>query len=232
MHGIKIIKEVIDEYMSKVPEIREYCQRCLNVQRYDGNVVLMVVDASFVSLGLNYFTVVIPKVLDFKSKLMETGKIVRLEDLALFSDKELYSIWKNKRSWYVARKIAEYLSSVDRDDRKALARWAGESRLDGWQKDPIGSIKGVGINTFQYLRMMGGVDTVMPDKVVKKVFSEVAEKSGLNMPEKDLDFIKWVENLAELTGYRAIELCWMTWFVQYEGNEMRARKYLELMRQI
>jgi hypothetical protein len=32
-----------------------------------------------------------------------------------------------------------------------------------WWEDPVGSIKGVGLVTFQYLRMMGGVDTVMPD---------------------------------------------------------------------
>ena len=34
--------------------------------RYDGNVALMVIDASFTSLGLNYFTAVVPAVLKIK----------------------------------------------------------------------------------------------------------------------------------------------------------------------
>lgn len=35
-------------------------------------------------------------------------------------------------------------------------------------KDPIGSIKGVGLTTFQHLRMMGGINTVMSNKIVKR----------------------------------------------------------------
>jgi len=38
------------------------------------------------------------------------------------------------------------------------------AKLENWREDPIGRIKGVGLITFQYLRMMGGIDTVMPDK--------------------------------------------------------------------
>jgi len=49
------LKEVVASYMEKVPEVREYCDRCLRTERWDGSVVLMIVDASFTSLGLNYF---------------------------------------------------------------------------------------------------------------------------------------------------------------------------------
>jgi len=72
----------------------------------------------------------------------------------------------------VARETAAYLASLKQiyglDDRAALIHWARHAQLYGWEQDPIGSISGVGINTYQYLRMMGGVDTVMPDKIVKE----------------------------------------------------------------
>jgi hypothetical protein len=45
------------------------------------------------------------------------------------------------------------------DDKAALRAWAGNARLENWREDPVGRIKGVGLVTFQYLRMMGGVDT-------------------------------------------------------------------------
>ncbi|MEM1545468.1 MAG: hypothetical protein QXP91_03335 [Candidatus Methanomethylicia archaeon] len=36
-------------------------------------------------------------------------------------------------------------------------------------KDPIRSVKGVGLTTFQHLRMMDGINTVMSGKIVKRV---------------------------------------------------------------
>ncbi|HID42409.1 MAG TPA: hypothetical protein EYP30_01310 [Archaeoglobaceae archaeon] len=226
------LKEVIESYMSEVPEVIECCNRCLNVERYGGDVVLMIVDASFVSIGLNYFNAVIPKVFEFRERFVDSGKIRALKDLAKHDTDELTQIWKNRRSWNTAKEIASYLSKIDRDDRIALIKWAKNSSLEKWKKDPVGRIKGVGINTYQYLRMMGGVDTVMPDKIVKKVFREISEKAGIEVPDDNVEFVKKIEEIGKLTGYRPIELCWMTWLVQYEGDEMRIRKYAEIMKKI
>ena len=165
------LKEVIDSYMQQAPEVKGYCQRCLRTERWSGNVVLMVVDAAFTSIGLNYFQAVVPKVEKFRQEFVEPGKIRTLDDLAHADDDELYRVWKNKRSWQVAKSVAHYLAQIKRDkgldDRQALIYWARHAELENWKKDPIGTISGVGINSFQYLRMMGGVDTAMPDKVVK-----------------------------------------------------------------
>jgi len=38
--------------------------------------------------------------------------------------------------------------------------------------------------------------------------------------------------LAPQTGYRAIELCWMTWLVQSEAGLSRTEKYAELLPKI
>lgn len=81
--------------------------------------------------------------------------------------------------------------------------------------------------------MMGGVDTAMPDKIVKRVIEEILEKAGEKMPtENDIDFVKTVDRIAFLTRYRTIELCWMTWLVQSEGEKIRMGKYEDVLHRI
>ena len=230
------LKKIVTGYMSQVPMVHEHCDRCLAAARWHSNAILMVLDAAFDSIGLNYFQSVVPKVELFRQKYVETGRITSLEELATNSDTELKEIWKNQRSWKVARETAAYLASLKQkhglDDRSALIHWARRAPLSGWEQDPIGSISGVGINTYQYLRMMGGVDTVMPDKIVKKVIFEILDKAGIPRPQTDIDFILLLEKLAPRTGYRAIELCWMTWLVQSEAGLSRTEKYAGLLPQI
>lgn len=227
------LKRTVEHYMRKVPEVRSYCNRCLETKRWDGSVVLMVVDAAFTSIGLNYFQAVVPKVEEFRKRFVKTGKIRRLEDLASADLEELRKIWKNRRSWEAAKEIASYLSKIKKEtglsDREAFIHWARNSRLENWRDDGIGRVSGVGINTYQYLRMMGGVDTVMPDKIVKRVVNQILTEAGEKPVEEDIAFIETVHRIASLTGYRAIELCWMTWLVQSEGDKIRIEKYAEVL---
>ena len=230
------LKEAVDSYMQQVPEVIEHCQRCLKTERWHGNVVLMVVDAAFTSIGLNYFQSVVPRVDKFRQEFVETGRIRTLDDLATAGYDELKSIWKNKRSWHMAKSVASHLAGIKRekglDDRQAFIYWAKHASLDDWEQDPIGQINGVGINSFQYLRMMGGIDTVMPDKVVKRVIAEILTRANMEMSSTDIDFVRLMDRMAQDTGYRAIELCWMTWLVQSEAGMSRMEKYSGLLPEI
>ena len=230
------LKDAVDSYMQQVPEVKEYCQRCLKTERWYGNVVLMIVDAAFTSIGLNYFQSVVPKVEEFRKEFVEQKKIRILEDLPAANDKELERIWRNKRSWQTAKSVASYLAELKNkqafDDRKALIHWAQHAELENWEQDSIGKIKGVGINTFQYLRMMGGIDTLMPDKIVKRVINEMLTKADVEMPATDIGFVRLVEQVARDTGYKAIELCWMTWLIQSEAGMSRMEKYKTLLPRI
>jgi len=193
---------------------------------------LMVVDAAFTSIGLNYFTAVVPKVEEFSKRFVVSGRIRYLRELAEADINELRGVCRNRRSWAIARDIASYLSTLSDDDKTALRAWASNTRLEGWREDPIGRIKGVGLVTFQYLRMMGGVDTVMPDKIVKRVVNEILVKAGLEPVEDDVEFIRKAEQVAISCGYRPIELCWMTWLIQPEGRKMRMEKYKDILPKI
>ncbi|MBS7660008.1 hypothetical protein KEJ28_04930, partial [Candidatus Bathyarchaeota archaeon] len=195
-HKFEKLKQIIDDYMSKVPELKEYCNRCLRTERWGGNVALMVVDAAFTSIGLNYFTAVVPKVEEFRKNFIESGEIVNLKSLVEANLEKLLQIWRNKRSWMVAKNIAFYLSKLDNNDRIALRTWASTANLKKWREDPIGGIKGVGLITFQYLRMMGGVDTIMPDKIVKRVINDILVRAGMPPVNEDIAFIRKAEELA------------------------------------
>jgi hypothetical protein len=80
--------------------------------------------------------------------------------------------------------------------------------------------------------MMAGIDTVMPDKIVKRVIGKMLEQADINMPQKDYDFIKQVESIAQRTGYKATELCWMTWLIQSEAGLTRVKKYADILPKI
>jgi hypothetical protein len=192
----------------------------------------LVVDAAFTSIGLNYFTAVVPKVEEFGKRFVENRRIRNLKELTEADINELREVWRNRRSWAIARDIASYLSTLSEDDKTALRTWATNARLENWWEDPIGRIKGVGLVTFQYLRMMGGVDTVMPDKIVKRVVDDILMKAGLEPVEDDIEFIKKADQLAISCGYRPIELCWMTWLIQPEGRKIRMEKYKDILPKI
>lgn len=226
------LRDVVCEYMEKARGIEEHCTRCLNTERWGGSVPLMVVDASFTSIGLNYFTSVVPKVEEFKRRFVETGRVRTLRELADADQGELLGVWRNRRSWAAARGIASYLSSRPGSDRESLRSWASSSSLYGWDEDPIGRVKGVGLVTYQYLRMMGGVDTVMPDKIVKRVINEILRKAGEEPVHDDFRFVEKAEEMARSSGYRPTELCWMTWLIQPEGRIMRMEKYSGILQMI
>ena len=230
---MSLLKGVVDSYMQRVSGVEIYCDRCLRTERWGGSIVLMVVDAAFTSIGLNYFTAVVPKVEEFRRKFVESGKVRNLKELAEADVEELRKVWRNRRSWNIAKEIASYLSAMGvGGDKLALRNWARNAKLEEWRKDPIGRIGGVGLVTFQYLRMMGGVDTVMPDKVVKRVINEILEKAGEKPINGDIEFVEKAEQVALACGYRPTELCWMTWLIQPEGKIMRMKKYSNVLSNI
>src|SRR4030067_3719744 len=110
----------------------------------------------------------------------------------------------------VERSVPSYLSTHG-DDRLAFRAWAEKANLEKWRKDPIGMIKGVGVVTFQYLRMMGGVDTGMPDKIGKRGINTILEESGQPAVNDDIDFVKKTEWIAPECMYQPLEMCWVTW---------------------
>jgi hypothetical protein len=72
-----MLKKIVDSYMQKFPGLKEHCKRCLRTERWGE------------SIGLNYFTTVVPRVEEFNKKFVENGRIENLGDLAKADINEL-----------------------------------------------------------------------------------------------------------------------------------------------
>jgi len=209
------LKGSVEERFKEVLKVaREYERRLLKGRRWNGKAVLIVVDSALDSIGLNYFQIVVPRVKRFYRDYVKTRQIVSLSALSklLPNDPRLLNIMNNERAWRVALDVSRELCRIKRenglkDDFSALRFWAQEASYERWREDAIGKISGVGLITFQYLRMQAGVDTTMPDKVIKKVM-----KRDLGIEaENDLQFIKKMEAFAEKSGFSQILICWAIW---------------------
>jgi hypothetical protein len=44
-----------------------------------------------------------------------------------------------------------------------------------------------------------------------------------------MEFIWLVEEIGRITGYKATELCWMTWMIQSEAGMSKMEKYQALL---
>ncbi|MGC9072287.1 MAG: hypothetical protein ACP5HK_06315 [Acidilobus sp.] len=218
---------------SKAPHLSSFTRRCLESMRWGGSATLMVIDAALTSTGLSYFTAVVPRVALIKEELVDTGSLASLSDLATTDVTRLTRYWRLRRPWEVARGIARALLTFPgRDDRERLRSWASSAGLEVWRLDPVGSVKGVGLVTYQYLRMMGGVDTTMPDRVVRNFLFRLSEGLEVRIPRRDIDFVRFVEALAAHIGIRPIEITWLAWLVDSEGERVlstRYSRYLDLI---
>lgn len=211
------------------PMLKDFVARCLDSMRWGGSVVLMVVDASFTSSGLSYFTAVVPRVLRFKEEQVDLGRVRELRELPGLPLEVKLRYWRNRRSWLVADEVAARLSRLEApDDRARLRAWASASRLEGWRDDLVGSVKGVGLVTYQYLRMMGGVDTAMPDRIVKRYVYSAGKEAGVDVPLDDVEFVKFLERLRDLYGVSPVAVTWLSWLRLSEGDDVLSR-YRELL---
>lgn len=222
------LREILSHYLERVPWLKEYCDMVLRGERWGGNAVLIVVDASLVSSGLSYFGVVLPKVEEFRSRFVESGAVRTLRDLAEMDADSLASFWRNGRTVVAMKEIAGKLSQMGGgSDAESLRRWASSSSVSAWRKDAIGSIKGIGIITFQYLRNMGGADTIVPDRIVKKFLNEALAKAGLEpINGTNEEFVERAEAVIKKAGFRPTEITWLSWIIQSGADKFESYRYL------
>ncbi|MDT2565842.1 hypothetical protein [Enterococcus avium] len=83
----------------------------------------------------------------------------------------------------------------EQDDLKAMKKWAEETDFTK-KDDPIFKIKGIGIATFQYLRILSGAQTCKPDVHIKNFLNDVlGRKIGKKISEESA--VRAVAQLAQ-----------------------------------
>ncbi|MBK3338649.1 hypothetical protein [Burkholderia pseudomallei] len=136
-----------------------------------------------------------------------TLKQLRAKVNAAGSASEFKKVWghDDARKFEILRALLKtFIARLGRldtadDDFKVISEWARTTDVSTKAQDPVGQIKGVGIATFQHLRMTFGIDTVKPDRRVKEVLER---EFGLRL--SDRQSILAIEEMAKVTGYTSL----------------------------
>ena len=212
------VDAIIDPYASKM-DYRRAASKFLDLERWTGDdPVLLIADAAGTTTGQGYFTHVKPEVEAFKRKFIDSGLVSTVGALAQLpiEDEEFRSVFAANRKRTVAVSIAGVLVDTYGDDGlTTLQEWARNANPYEYERDPVGAVSGLGLATFQYLRMISGVDTVKPDVQVAKFIREIApqldHRTELSA-ETQADTLKSCEWLSAHSSYRMIELDQIAWW--------------------
>lgn len=226
------IQDRIDEYAANIA-YTSHAEKFLQLDRWTGdNPLLLLADAAGTTTGQNYFTHVKPSVETFRTRFLSSGQITSFSELASLNqqDSTLQQIFEAERKRRVLIRGADVLADIDAEtDLARLQHWARQADPYNHSRDPVGRIKGVGLRTFQYLRMIAGVDTVKPDIQVRRFVEALADATGNpNLdPSQDQTVLRSCEWLAETTDYRMIDLDQIAWWHFSDTTERHAATPLD-----
>lgn len=226
------IRDRVDEYAVEV-DYTAHAEKFLELDRWTGDdPLLLLADAAGTTTGQNYFTHVKPSVEAFQTDFLDSGRVTSFAELASLNpqDSTLQQIFEAKRKRRVLVEGAGVFTEIDAGtDLARLQQWAHRADPYNYSADPFGRINGVGLRTFQYLRMIAGVDTVKPDIQVQRFIEELADATGNPHldPSRDQTVLESCEWLAEATKYRMIELDQIAWWHFADATERHAADTLD-----
>lgn len=221
------VEQVLESYANEAaPEYRMHAQKFRNLNRWTGaDPVLLIVDAAGSASGLNYANIVKPNVEEFDREFVDTDKVSSLADLAELEDdpefEEEFTIGRPNIVYEVPQNLLEEDDS-GRDDLEILTRWAETADPESYRSDPVGGVGGVGLATFQYLRMLAGAKTVKPDIQVRRFVEELEEEYGWDSLETEsaIDLINSCQWLADHSSYSMLEIDQIAWWINSETTSL------------
>ncbi len=218
--------ELLDRRADGVPYGR-LADAFLTFDRWTGDdPLVLLAEAAAASTGQRYLTGVRPTAERFRETFVGSGRLDSYAELAAveLDDDELVEAFGAERKRRVLLEAADALAGRAGDDLTALRSWAAEADVYRYDEDPIGAVAGVGPATFQYLRMLAGVDTVKPDPPTVELVEGLAdglEDSPLDATEP-LRTVASCEWLACETGYRRLEIDRIAWWHAADEDERAA----------
>lgn len=221
------LQDLVDEF-ARGSDYTQNAEKFLNLERWTGdNPILMLADAAGTTTGQNYFNQVKPSVETFRDEFLTTGRVDSMETLAKIDadEDDLTRIFEATRKRRVLIEGADVFANMaGDDDLHRLQRWARTADPLQHSEDPFGRIKGVGLRTFQYLRMVAGIDTVKPDIQVKRFIESLADATELRNLDSSTDqaVLESCQWISSQTGYRMIVLDQIAWWYFSEASERHA----------
>jgi hypothetical protein len=117
----------------------------------------------------------------------------------------------------VAAGLVRFCDERQLDEEEGVRFWAAEAAP--WERRPkgdsyVGSVKGIGIATFAYLRMRSGADAIKPDVRVNAALGSLLFPLG---DGSDLAVLCVAGAAAEELGVSRLELDQLLWWMEQQG---------------
>lgn len=144
------------------------------------NAALVCIDA-VLSINRQYYKFVVPRISFFQENYTEIDNLKKL--LELLEKEEIFGF--NKCWNYNHDQRAETLYNLTKKMITIADKYKGLKELEAlklWAKEtsPMDyktfNVEGIGLATFQYIRMMLGAKTVKPDVHIKKIVTNILNK--------------------------------------------------------
>ena len=193
---------------------------------FEQSAAIKVID-SVLSLGINYYTVVYPRLKDFESNHPDVKQITELSHLMAgystpidFLSQEFNYKHKGKSIMKAnaINSIVEYLCKIINEsltvpEEESLRQWAIKARpRDCYELD----IKGFKIAGFQWLRMLFGADTSKPDVHIKRFLHDT-----LNRELSDIDSVLIMEAAASHLKISVRDIDHLIWEMMAKWRPVR-----------
>lgn len=155
--------------------------------------VLVCIDA-VLSINRQYYKFVVPRITYFQNNYSDIITLNQLLNLIEKKGIEGFSeCWNYKHNsrvetlYYLVKKLIDISKKYyGNTELECLRNWAKLSMPSDYKNF---NVKGVGLATYQYIRMMLGASTVKPDIHIKRTISNI-----LNRNISDMDAIDLFEN--------------------------------------
>lgn len=223
----RAVQSVLDRYAEGVP-CTELAAAFRERRRWTGDDPrLLLAEAAASTTGQRFLGGVKPTVERFREAFVANGRTESLVDLAAvdLEDDDLVAAVGAERKRHVLLEAAAALAArPESDDLDALVGWAETADHYRYVQDPIGSTAGVGPGTFQYLRQLAGVETIVPGPTTVALIDAVTgdlESSPLDTAT-DLRTIASGEWLAVESSYSALEIDRLAWWTNTDADDREA----------
>lgn len=156
--------------------------------QYD-NPAIVCIDA-VLSINRKYYNFVVPRIKHIQDIYPEINSLFKLKELLnnlSYEDVAKFLNYKHQQRVDILKRLVNKLIEIcniesqdlQQNELNKLKKWASQSSVYDFDKFKV---SGIGIATFQYLRMLLGAKTVKPDVHIKKyVFTVIGE----TLNEKD-----------------------------------------------
>ena len=204
-------KERIGKVLSKIRQIAPDSLKSDNTVSNQSPAVKVI--NSVLSLGMNYKTVVKPRLDAFQDK---NPDVIQVSDLAnlIASYPTPYNFLKAELNFCRELKataidgVVKQLSDITNaspsvSEEDAIRQWALQAEILGYR---VWSIKGFRLAGFQWLRMLFGADTVKPDRHIVNFLSDT-----LNEKVSPLESVELIEASSADSEYSARDLDRIIW---------------------